>query len=115
MKEYAVCQGNTEIMFNTMLRLPRNWIECAFERLKERWRILLRPMDLKLEGIPDIVLASFVLHNFCEEQTIEPIIADMDRVIIMERVNAPTKNIVYTYNTKDGGTIRDRITRYFAE
>ena len=34
----------------------------------------------------------------------------MDRVIIMERANVPTKDIVYTYNTKDGGAIRDAIT-----
>ena len=115
MKEYAVCQGNNEVMFNTMLRPARNQIECAFGRLKARWRILLRPMDLKLEDIPDIILACFVLHNFCEERNIEPILADMDRVIIMECGNAPTKDIVYTYNTKDGGAIRAAITRYFAE
>ena len=33
----------------------------------------------------------------------------------MERVNVPTKDIVYTYNTKNGGAIGDAITRYFAE
>ena len=33
----------------------------------------------------------------------------------MEHVNAPTKDIVYIYNTKDGGAIRDAVTRYFAE
>ena len=115
MKEYAVYQGNNEVMFNTMLRSARNQIECAFGRLKARWRIFLRPMDLKFEDIPDIILACFVLHNFCEERNIEPILVDMDRVIIMERRNAPTKDILYTYNSKDGGAIRDAITRYFAE
>ena len=73
-------------MFNTMLRSARNQIECAFGRLKARWRILLRSMDLKLEDMPDIILACFFLHN-----------------------------IVYTHNMKDGGAIRDAITRYFAE
>ena len=43
------------------------------------------------------------------------VVVDMDRAIIMERVNAPKKDIVYTYNTKDGGAIRDAITRYFVE
>ena len=100
MKEYAVCQGNNEVMFNTMLKSARNQIECAFGHLKVRWRILLRPMDLKFEDIPDMVLACFVLRNFCEEQNIEPILADMDRVITMERVNAPTKDIVYTTTQK---------------
>ena len=39
----------------------------------------------------------------------------MDMVIIMEPVNTPMKDIVYRHNTKDGGAIRDAITRYFAE
>ena len=39
----------------------------------------------------------------------------MDRVIIMERVIAPMKDIVYTYNMKDGGAIRDEITQYCVE
>ena len=63
----------------------------------------------------------------------------MDKVIIMKRVNAPTKDIhiqheriyntkdihmqheghttrrIYTYNTKDSGAIRDVITLNFAE
>ena len=70
---------------------------------------------LKLQDIPDIVLVCSVLHNFCEERNIKPILAVMDRVIIMERVNAPTKDIVFTYYTKDGRAIRDAVTRYFAE
>ena len=60
MKEYAVCQGNNEVMFNNMLRSARNQIECAFGRPKAPWKILLRPMELKFEDIPDIVLACFV-------------------------------------------------------
>ena len=57
----------------------------------------------------------FVFHNFCEGRNIEPVLADMDKGIIMERVNAPTKDIVYIYNANDGGAIRDAIARYFAE
>ena len=87
-------------MFNTLLRSARNQIEC----LKARWRILLRPLDLKFEYIPDIVLACFVLHIFCEERNIEPILADMSRVIIMERLNAPTKDTVYTNKITDKKT-----------
>ena len=102
MKEYAVCQGNDEVMFNSRLRSERNQIECAFGRLKARWRILLRPMDLNFEDISDIVLACFILNN--EERNIEPILADMGRVIIMERVNAPTKDIAYTNKITDKKT-----------
>ena len=33
----------------------------------------------------------------------------------MDCLNALTKDIGYTYNTKDGGAIKDEITSYFAE
>ena len=62
-------------------------------------------MDLKVKDIPDMILVCFVLHNFCEKPNTEPISADMDRVIIMELVNVPTKGIHIQherrYNTKD--------------
>ena len=75
--------------------------KCASRRLIARRRILLKPIHLKLESIPDIVLVRFVPHKFYKEKKIEPVLIDIDRVIIMERLNTPTKVIVYTYNTKD--------------
>ena len=41
-KEYDACRSNEEVVFNQMLRSTRNQIECAFWRLKARWRILQR-------------------------------------------------------------------------
>ena len=46
MKEHATCTTNEEVIFDEMLRSVRNQIECAFGRLKARWRILNRPMDI---------------------------------------------------------------------
>ena len=66
MKEYQSCKTNSEVLFNNMLREACNPIECAFGHLKARWSILTRKMDLKLENIPIVVMACFVLHNFCE-------------------------------------------------
>ena len=48
MREHAVCQNNSRVMFNTMLRSARNQRKCGFVRLKAWWRILLRPMEFKL-------------------------------------------------------------------
>ena len=45
----------------------RNPIECAFGRLKARWRFLTRKIDRKLEEIPTVIYAYFVLHNYCEK------------------------------------------------
>ena len=55
MKEYKSCKTNSQVIFNNLLREARNPIECAFGRLKARWSILTRKMDLKLENIPTVV------------------------------------------------------------
>ena len=41
-------------------------IECAFGRLKGRWGALRRAMDINLQDLPFVIVACFVLHNFCE-------------------------------------------------
>ena len=58
--------SNADVVFNNLLRSARNAVECAFGRLKSRWSILTRKMDLKLDNIPTVIYACFVLHNFCE-------------------------------------------------
>jgi hypothetical protein len=67
MKEYETCNKNAQVVFNELLRSARNPIECAFGRLKARWSILTRSIDLKLESIPTVVYSCFVLHNYCEQ------------------------------------------------
>lgn len=69
-KEYKTCTSNEEVISNNMLRAARNPIECAFGRLKARWAILTRKIDLKLETIPKVVYACFVLHNYCEKERV---------------------------------------------
>ena len=68
MKEYAACQDINEFTFNTMLRSARNQTEYTFGCFKARWRILLRPVKLKLADISDIVLSCFIVHNFFQER-----------------------------------------------
>ena len=46
MKEYESCSNNQQVIFNNMLRSARNPIERAFGRLKARWSILTRKMDM---------------------------------------------------------------------
>ena len=115
MKEFATCSSNDQVIFNTMLRAARNQIECAFGRLKARWRILLRPMDLKLEDVPDVVYTCFLLHNFCEARNIELPLEETDHCIMIERSNVTATDKIYSYFTKEGGQVRDAITRFFKE
>lgn len=66
MKEYRHCIHNVGVIFNNIVMSSRNQIECAFGRLKARWSILTKQIDLKSDNIAYIVYAWFVLHNFCE-------------------------------------------------
>ena len=59
MKEFQYCAENKHVLFNHMLRSARNQIESEFSRLKARWRILMKPIDLKLDIIP------LIIYTFC--------------------------------------------------
>ena len=116
MTEYMHCIHNEEVIFNNVLRSSRNQIECVFCRLKAKWPILTKQINLKLKKIPYIVYACFVLHNFCEMSNIQ-----IDR----ELVQAHTKEIrsddkilqshqdnTYVCNTDEEQLVRDIITSY---
>ena len=57
-----------EQFFGYRLSSARMVIECAFGRLKGRFGILRRPLDLALLHIPELIHACFTLHNICENR-----------------------------------------------
>ena len=67
MKEYSN-GGSTvqEQYFGMTLCQSRMVIECSFGRLKARFGLLRRAMDINLDELPHVIHACFVLHNFCE-------------------------------------------------
>lgn len=67
MKEYDHCSTNREFIYNNMLRIAKNLIECVFCRLKVRWPLLTRKTDIKLENVSAVIYACFVFYNFCEK------------------------------------------------
>ena len=89
-----------------MLREARNPIECAFGRLKARWSILTRKMDLKLENIPIVVMACFVLHNFCEWHNDTKCNCSEDNT----HKNIPDP--IYSCTTGEGEQVRKTLTSY---
>uniref|UniRef100_A0A3Q3K840 DDE Tnp4 domain-containing protein n=1 Tax=Monopterus albus TaxID=43700 RepID=A0A3Q3K840_MONAL len=52
--------------FNYRLSSARMVVENAFDRLKGRWRCLLKCNVINVEFIPDIVAVCCILHNVCE-------------------------------------------------
>ena len=55
-----------ERKFNSRLSRARTVVECAFERLKGRWRSILKRNDVKMEFMTTFVTAYCILHNVCE-------------------------------------------------
>ena len=115
MKEYDHCDSNEQVLFNQMLRSARNQIECAFGRLKARWRILLRNMDIPLHRLPPIIHACFVLHNFCEREKCEVDKEIVKKIIQHENAIIQKKDPIYTYSTGAGKNVRDAIKDYFKD
>jgi hypothetical protein len=115
MKKYETCENNKQVVFNNMLRAARNPIECAFGRLKARWAVLTKKIDLKLEKVPIIVYACFVLHNYCEQYSSymnEDILASQ---IQHAKTNEETPNLpdpVYSCNNSEGEVVRNILTSY---
>jgi hypothetical protein len=52
--------------YNTKLSKTRVVVEQAYGFLKNRWRLLLKPIELELSNVVVVVAACCVLHNFCQ-------------------------------------------------
>ena len=118
MKEYSKCSSNQEVIFNNLLRPARNPIECAFGRLKARWQVLQKGMDLTLDKIPMVIMACFVLHNFCERNKVgvEPqlIREQIEYFEEMEEMYENEPDPVYSFNTDEGEITRRLLTSHIA-
>ena len=117
MKEYPNGGRNIdEKFFSHRLSSARMVIECAFGRLKGRFRILQRDIDLSLTYLPDLICACFVLHNFCELQS-ESVPDDcIKSTIAYEREFQPPTEHVNTFlgsGESQGKRIRNIFTLFF--
>ena len=67
MKEFD-CGGSTaqKQYFGLKLCSARMVIECAFGKLKARFGMLRRAMDINIHDLPAVIYSCFVIHNFCE-------------------------------------------------
>ena len=63
MKEYQTCVENKQVVFSSLLRSARNVF--AFGKLKARWRVLTKTVDLRFEIVPAVVYSCIVWHNVC--------------------------------------------------
>ena len=117
LKEFA--GGGTtpgEQFFGYKLSSARMVIECSFGRLKGRWGALRRAMDISIEYLPSVIVACFVLHNFCEVQG-ESITEDRVREECRydKEFQPPTVSQSYgvAVNESAGKRIRQIYVKYF--
>ncbi|CAM5171230.1 unnamed protein product [Natator depressus] len=68
MKPYTGILDSSQELFDYRLSKCRMVVECAFGRLKKRWRSLLTRLDLSETNIPIVITACCVLHNLCESK-----------------------------------------------
>ena len=62
MNEFPTTRTNKEVIFNTILRTLRRPIECAYGRLKARWKILNKLIYLGLDFLSNTI---YMLALFC--------------------------------------------------
>lgn len=111
MKRY-VNNGNlsqNQKKFNYRLSRARQVVECAFGRLKNRFRCLLSKSYTSLDYLPTKVAACCVLHNICEmradmlpDNQFEPIANDDETVNVASQVDNANAEV-----------IRDSLRQYF--
>lgn len=95
-------------IFNYRLTLARRFVECTFGIMCNKWRILHRPLDVKIDFSENIVKAICVLHNYVRlrdgfkyEDTL---------------YTAPLTNLNPSHTgraIKDADVIRKKFTSYF--
>ena len=115
MKEYAN-GGSTpqEQYFGLMLCSARFVIECAFGRLKARFGILRRPININLYDMPHVIYACFVLHNFCEVNNDSVNEETVRSTITYERqFQPPASSNRMSANENEGKKVRRILTKYF--
>ena len=98
-----------------MLRSARNMIESGFSCLKARWRILLRPIDIPVEKLLNIIYACFVLHNFCEEAKGEVDAYLVEKIAQEERRAKLSVDKLNSYTSLAGRKVKETIISFFKE
>ena len=93
--------------FNTYHSSTRIMIEIAFGRLKGRWRILSKKVDVKIRFVPSVIATCCALHNICESRKVpmSEVQVDVNRYPQPPSRPSPSGNF-------DGATVRDALKQH---
>ena len=118
MKPFAHHQlSHEKEIFNYRLSRARNSVECAFGRISQMWRILLRQLDSQPTAATDIVKAITVLHNFViDNEPHRRVVAtqDFQHVPTQQSLgNERRQRHKRPRSTKSALNVRESFMRYF--
>ena len=112
MKEYPSCKNAKETNFDNTLR--------SAKRLKARWRILNRVVDVDLNFVTTLVYACFVLHNFREINN-----CDSNNTVINKQIGYEKQtqccghheklDKLYSYSSARRRKVREALSEYLYE
>ena len=101
-----------------MLRSARKMAECVFNRLKGQWRGLLRPVNIPVKKMVNIINTCFVVHNFCEDakREEEKILQNFVEKTVLEEQRAKlSKDKFNSHTSYTERKVREFIARCFKE
>lgn len=98
--------------FNVYHSSARMCVERAFGKLKSRFRILQKRMDVDVERAPAIITACCILHNICEAQRVPmPALEEHQAQLYAQPARYPDNRI----EENEASQMRDTIKDYLAQ
>ena len=86
-----------------------------FDRLKARFGLLGREMDIKLDNLHQCINSCSILHNFCEMRKEGLNSSELDKLLRLEKeFQLPIENDYKVNNNESGGEVTRQIyAKYF--
>lgn len=114
-KNYPGTMCAHEESFNVYMNSARVSVEMAFGRLKGRWRILLKRMDIHYTFVPNVTSACCILQNFVESRNEQFIQQWLDDVAAAEILfPQPPNDIDRQRDDLTGTAIREHLKNYLS-
>lgn len=108
---FSTSLSSDEKLCNYRISRARVVVECAFGRLKGRWRRLSKQMDIHIDNVPNIIAACCVLHNICEVH--RDCFNDDWLQEVEDSLVQPPNISNSSSNTTGGNEVRDILMEYF--
>lgn len=101
--------------FNVYLSSTRMCVEIAFGKLKSRWRILQKRMDLDCISAPRVITACCILHNMCEDLKLPVPPSNSHDQLNAMAYPQPAREVNSRVETDHAKVMRDAIRDFLAE